>query len=50
MRIKTLNKGEAHVIADSDLERHINELNARMLLEIQSRYPHNIKTENDTLK
>lgn len=31
LKIKTLNKGYAHVIADSDLDRHVDELNRRML-------------------
>lgn len=45
----TLNKGYAHVIADNDLDRHLNEFNIRMLNFNKINYPTHIVIENESL-
>lgn len=45
----TLNKGYAHVIADSDLDRHLNDFNRRMLDFNKANYPNHVIIENESL-
>lgn len=45
----TLNKGYAHVIADTDLERHLSDFNIRMLDFNKANFPNHIVIENESL-
>ena len=46
----TLNKGYAHVIADTDLERHLSDFNIRMLDFNKQNFPNHIVIENESLQ
>lgn len=50
LKITTLNKGMAHVIADSDLERHLSELNDRLIDYARKLQPKDLLRENNELK
>lgn len=50
LKITTLNKGMAHVIADTDLERHLSELNDRLIDYARKLEPKDLMRENNELK
>ncbi|CAK84022.1 unnamed protein product (macronuclear) [Paramecium tetraurelia] len=50
LKIMTLNKGYAHVIADSDLDKHLNDFNRRMLDFNKANYPSHVIIENESLQ